>query len=233
MSRTQTMKPNWMKAEKKLNEETSVASPSDKGEATTTETSKGHSMKLKSGGYWRRSEKKLNEETFGTSSSSNKDHIFYDKKDSFFDSISYGVGATTEKYGCKSEKELNEQTFDGVGDATSNYYYDKNKSFFDSISSSCEYEKTKRNTRGRGGYSMRSRMKLNEETFGASTDDFLKKKDLFDKTSESTKEKVRFNGQSMNADGDGNAEKKIHNEMKEFTNRYSLYNKYSRATFQK
>ena len=219
MSRTLTMKPIW-KAKKKLNEETSVASPSDKGKATTTETSIGHSMKLKSGGYWRRSEKKLNEETFGTSSSSsNKDHIFYDKKESFFDSISYGVGATTEKYGCKSEKELNEQTFDGVGDATSNYYYDKNKSFFDSISSSCEYEKTKRNTRGRGGYSMRSRMKLNEETFGASTDDFLKKKDLFDKTSESTKEKVRFNGQSMNADGDGNAEKKIHNEMKEFTNR--------------
>ena len=94
---------NW-KAEKKLNEETSVAPSSDNGDATT-EKSKGHSMK--SG--WK-SEKKLNEETFGASSSVKVKGIFYDKKKSFFDSISYyGAGTTTEKCGWRSEKELNEE----------------------------------------------------------------------------------------------------------------------------
>ena len=58
------------------------------------------------------------------------------------------------------------------------------------------------------------RLKLNEKKFRASTaDDFFIMKDFFD-TSESSKEKVKLDGQSMNADR--NAEKNIRNEMKKF-----------------
>ena len=60
------------------------------------------------------------------------------------------------------------------------------------------------------------RLKLNEKKFTASTaGDFFIMKDFFD-TSESSKEKVKLDGQSMNADSDGNAEKNIRNEMKKF-----------------
>ena len=44
---------------------------------------------------------------------------------------------------------------------------------------------------------------------------FFIMKDFFD-TSESSKEKVKLDGRSMNADSDGNAEKNIHNKMKIF-----------------
>ena len=58
------------------------------------------------------------------------------------------------------------------------------------------------------------RLKLNEKKFRASTaDDFFIMKYFFD-TSESSKEKVKLDGQSMNADR--NAEKNIRNEMKKF-----------------
>ena len=60
------------------------------------------------------------------------------------------------------------------------------------------------------------RLKLNEKKFRASTaGDFFIMKDFFD-TSESSKEKVKLDGRSMNADSDGNAEKNIRNKMKFF-----------------
>ena len=60
------------------------------------------------------------------------------------------------------------------------------------------------------------RLKLNEKKFKASTaGDFFIMKYFFD-SSESSKEKVKLDGQSMNADCDGNAEKNIRNEMKFF-----------------
>ena len=56
------------------------------------------------------------------------------------------------------------------------------------------------------------RLKLNEKKFRASTaGDFFIMKDFFD-TSESSKEKVKLDGQSMNADSDGNAERNIRND---------------------
>ena len=60
------------------------------------------------------------------------------------------------------------------------------------------------------------RLKLFEKKFKASTaGDFFIMKYFFD-SSESSKEKVKLDGQSMNADSDGNAEKNIRIEMKKF-----------------